>query len=247
MSKNWSAIPTLAIESPAPLEPLQRLALVTAAQETQAAKRALSRGGLNVVGELLKGQGTFYQMNHYPDDDVFDDLSHAQYYYHAHRDEEHGHFHTFVRRAGMPAAFKPAEGFKRSEPVPQQSDALSHLICISMDADGEPLGLFATNRWVTDESWYSAADSIKLLDAFRIDHASPNLAVNQWLTQFMRLYRPHIERLLRHRDRVIYAWQQRYPDGDVLEDRRLEITGFISIDETHWCAELERSEVNVEG
>ena len=70
-----------------------------------------------------------------------------------------------------------------------------------MNAVGEPQGLFATNRWVTDESWYSATDTITMLDQFVIDHAHPNLAVNQWLTQFMRFHRAAIEQLLQHRGR----------------------------------------------
>ena len=174
---------------------------------------SLSRGGLNVVGEILKGQGTFYEMNHYPEEDVFDDQSHAQYYYHAHREDEHGHFHTFVRRAAIPSQIHPASGFQRSDPGPLADDALAHLIGISMDSEGVPKGLFATNRWVTDESWYSAEDTIAFLDRFRVEHASPNLAVNQWLTSFMRLCRPHIELLLRHRDQVIDARHKRIKRG----------------------------------
>jgi len=238
-TQSWSALPTIGIENVAPLatlETAQRQALAKAAAELHAAQQSLSRGGLNVVGEILKGQGTFYAMNHYPDDDVYDDRSHAQYYYHAHREEEHGHFHTFVRRAGIPEAIRPAGGFQRSEPGPVGDDELAHLIGISMDADGNPQGLFATNRWVTDESWYCAADTIALLERFRIDHARPNLAVNHWLTQFMRVHRAQIERLLHHRDAVIDAWQRRYPEFDVLEDRRLEITGYLPIDEAHWRA-----------
>lgn len=215
--------------------------LCQAATNEQAAMRSLSRGGLNVVGEVLKGQGTFYEMNHYPEEDVFDDQSHAQYYYHAHREAEHGHFHTFIRRAAIPAHIQPASGFKRSEPLPQAADQLAHLICISMNTEGLPIGLFATNRWVTDETWYSAAETISLLEQFRIEHARPNLAVNQWLTSFMRLYRPQIERLLRHRDLVIDAWQKKYPDRDVLEDRALEITGYLPIDTPKWVAALKKN------
>ncbi|MEH6652452.1 MAG: hypothetical protein V7707_20745 [Motiliproteus sp.] len=241
MISNWSAIPSIEIHTvsrsvvPSAEQPQ---ALKDAASALAAAQQALSRGGLNVVGEILKGQGTFYEMNHYPDDDVFDNQSHSQYYYHAHRNEdEHGHFHTFVRRAGIPDRIQPAVGFQRSEPWPQGRDELAHLIGISMNADGDPQGLFATNRWVTDESWYSAADTIALLDQFVIDHAHPNLAVNQWLTQFMRLYRSAIKQLLQHRDQVIASWQQRYPDVDVLEDRRLEITGYLTVDDSLWRSE----------
>ena len=132
----------------------------------------------------------------------------------------------------------PASGFQRSDPGPLADDALAHLIGISMDSEGVPKGLFATNRWVTDESWYSAEDTMAFLDRFRVEHASPNLAVNQWLTSFMRLCRPHIELLLRHRDQVIDAWQRNHPERDVLEDRALEITGYLPIDIPQWIAAM---------
>lgn len=237
MISDWSAIPSIElhpVSRPTQQTTQQQHALKDVASGLKEARLALSRGGLNVVGEVLKGQGTFYEMNHYPDDDVYDNRSHSQYYYHAHRnDDEHGHFHTFIRRAGIANSIQPAAGFQRSEPLPQRSDELAHLIGISMNADGEPQGLFATNRWVTDESWYSAADTITMLDQFVVDHAHPNLAVNQWLTQFMRLYRSAIEQLLQHRDQVVARWQQQHPEVDVLEDRRLEITGYLAIDDAY--------------
>jgi hypothetical protein len=242
MSSNWSALPQVALQPPAPattLDCTERAALLLAAGQQQQALQALSRGGTNVVAEILKGQGTFYEMNHFPEGDVFDNQSHCQYYYHAHREDgEHGHFHTFVRRPVMPADIQPAPGFARTEPWPEGDNELAHLICISMDNWGLPAGIFATNRWVTDQTWYSAEDSIRLLDAFAVDHARPNLAVNQWLTQFVRLYRPQIAALLRHRDEVIAAWQQAHPERDVLEDRELEITGYLTVDTQAWISEL---------
>ena len=68
-----------------------------------------------------------------------------------------------------------------------------------------------------------------MLERFAIDHAFPNWAVNRWLTALLRLYRPHIEVLIRHRDAVIAAWRQAHPDRDPFEDRTLEITGYLPI------------------
>ena len=63
----------------------------------------LYRGRLNVVGEVLRGQADFVEMEHFPEDDVFDPDSHAQYYYHATAVlVEHSHFHYFHRAKGMP-------------------------------------------------------------------------------------------------------------------------------------------------
>ncbi len=132
-----------------------------AGQEVFECYRVLEKGGLNVVGEVLKGQGDFVEMEHYPRDDVFDTETHSQYYYHAHRgsDLEHGHFHTFLRAGGMPAGVAPLPNLG-SEPWPQGDDALAHLIGISMDDYGFPIGLFAVNRWVVGDTWYPVEDEI---------------------------------------------------------------------------------------
>ncbi|PKM28676.1 MAG: hypothetical protein CVV07_13540 [Gammaproteobacteria bacterium HGW-Gammaproteobacteria-11] len=193
--------------------------------------RVLEKGGLNIVGEVLRGQGTFYEMQHYPANDVYDRDSHAQYYYHAHRGSqlEHGHFHLFMRRAGMPPNTLPAKQSYSRTLWPSDNDAIAHLIAISMDKKGLPLGLFACNRWVTGETWYAADQVIGMLDAFEIDHAYPSWPTNLWLSSVVKVYRTEIEALLRHRDQIVTAWQQRFPDKDALEDRELEITGYLPI------------------
>lgn len=192
--------------------------------------RVLKKAGLNIVGEMLKGQGEFYELEHYPKDDVFDAETHSQYYYHAHREDagEHGHFHTFLRQPGMPEGMQPVP-YDGEEPWPQGTDALSHLIAISMDAYGFPVGLFATNRWVTAEAWYNAEDVIAMLDRFNIDHAGPSWPVNIWISAMMVLFRPQIEVLLRERDEVVSDWARVHPGVDVFEDRALDLTGYRDI------------------
>ena len=124
------------------LSPEQRATLRTAGQEVQECYRVLEKAGLNVVGELLKGQGDFVEMEHYPGDDVFDPETHGQYYYHAHRGGgvEHGHFHTFLRAGGMPEGVAPLHYPQASAPWPQDDDAICHLVAIAMDG----CSLFAT-------------------------------------------------------------------------------------------------------
>lgn len=201
--------------------------MAAAGEEVVECLRVLSLGGINLVSEVLRGQGTFYEYTHYPQDDVYDADSRSQYYYHAHRAGEHGHFHTFVRVGPASNQEPVAEGAAgTSEPV--------HLIAIAMDDYGQPVGLFATNCWVCGGAWLPAEQVIELLSRFRIDHANPSWPVNRWIGAMLRLYRPHIEALLRHRDRVIAAWAHTHPATDALEDCGLEITGYlrISIDET---------------
>lgn len=210
-----------------------------AGREIAECQRVLAKAGLNVVGELLRGQVTFYENDHYPENDIHDADSHAQYYYHAHRglEGEHGHFHTFLRAPGMPGGVAPLE-VPHAEPWPSGDEALAHLIAISMDAYGFPIGLFAPNRWVAGDTWYPAEDAIAMLERFRIDHAYPSWPVNRWIGAMFVLFRPHIEALLIERDRVIGAWREALPDEDVLERRAIEILSHMTISVEQTLAEV---------
>ena len=205
-------------------------AMLAAGEEILECYRVLRRAGLNIVGEVLRGQGDFIELNHYPDDDVFDRDSHSQYYFHAHRGlaGEHGHFHTFLRPPGMPQGMHPI-AHAASEPWPSGRDALSHLVAISMDAYGYPIGLFTTNRWVTDEAWYADDDVASMLTRYRIDHASPSWPVNRWISAMFVLFRPQMAALLAARDAAIAAWAAQHPSADVFEDRQLEVTSQLPI------------------
>jgi hypothetical protein len=232
-----------AIEPP-PLAALPRPqleAMRVAGREIVECRRVLEKGGLNLVGEVLRGQGKFYEYNHYPENDVYDADSHAQYYYHAHRGMagEHGHFHIFVRSRGMPEHVAPLD-VPHAEPWPSGDDALAHLIAISMDVYGAPIGLFAPNRWVAGDTWYPARDVIAMLGRFRIDHAWPSWPLNRWLGAMLVLYRPHIEALLLERDRVIAAWRAALPGEDVFERRDLEILASLPVSVEATLAEVEK-------
>lgn len=215
--------------------PLAQLhAMRQAGLEVLDSYRLLNKAGLNIVGEVLRDSlnrgETFYEFNHYPEDDVYDRETHAQYYYHAHRSEagEHGHFHCFLRPKGMPTGVSPID-YPATDPWPQGDEALSHLIAIAMDRDGYPTTLFTTNRWVTAEAWYPAGHVIQMLNNFIIDHAFPSLPVNRWISAMFVLYRPHIEALLMQRDEVVWAWAEAHPGADVFEDRALDITSQITV------------------
>ena len=193
--------------------------------------RLLGKNDANVVGEVLKGHGEFFEWDHYPPGDVYDHETHAQYYYHTHPPEgraekygpEHGHFHTFLRPKGMPKSVKPAKvpDYKKPE---GDNDELTHFVGISMDRAGFSIRLFTTNRWVTGETWYKAPSVISLLDRFDMDLAYPSLPVNIWITAMLQLFRSDIEALLKARDQAVRDWQAKHPDETVYEDRGLEIT-----------------------
>jgi len=218
-------------------------AMASAGEVVVDCMRVLAKTGDNVVGEVLRGEGDFLQWNHYPTGDVYDPASGSQYYYHAHppedRGAEHGHFHTFLRPTGMPDGIRPAP-VPDYAPPDDPNDALSHLIAISMDKFGLPIGLFTTNRWVTGEIWYRADDVIAMLDEFEIDLARPaTWPVNRWITGMIHLFRPQVEELVRRRDEAVGAWTPKSEELSVYEDRALEITASIAIsidDQVHAVA-----------
>ena len=185
--------------------------------------RVLQKSNSNVVAEVLRGQGEFYELDHYPKGDVYDSETHSQFYYHSHREKEHGHFHTFLREAGMPKDCRPV---KQSEAdfMGERDDTLSHLIAISMNRAGYPIGLFTTNRWITADNWYTANNVIKMLGRFEMDLAWPSWPVNIWVTAMLHLFRPQIEELIRERNSKVADWQKNHPEKDAFEDRGCDIT-----------------------
>ena len=234
--RSEAQIKDTALDSDLTLEQLptaELQAMADAGREVAEIHRLLAKTKDNIVGELLKNNGTFYEWDHYPPGDVYDRETHGQFYYHAHAEDqrfegEHGHFHTFVRPKGMPPGVKPAAvpGYVKPE---DPNDALSHLIAISMTPAGLPFRIFTVNRWVTGEVWYSAKDVAVLLDFFKIDHTQPSWPVNRWITAMIQLYKPQIIELVEARDRKVAQWQLQYPDRDVFEDRSLEVTSYLDI------------------
>ncbi len=198
--------------------------------------RVLQKTEDNMVGEVLRTREDFYDWDHYPDGDVYDHETHAQYYYHAHPPEErsqkygheHGHFHTFLRPKGFPRGIKPVPLADLEKPE-SPNDALSHLIGISMNQAGYPIRLFTTNRWVTGETWYKAEHVIKMLDNFIMDLAYPSWPVNIWITGMIQLFRPQVEDLIQERDKIVSEWEAKKPGENVYEDEELELPSLLDI------------------
>jgi hypothetical protein len=224
-----------------PRAPLE--AMLAAGREVLEWRRILAKSGDNIVGEVLKHEGEFYVLDHYPKGDVFDPESHSQWYYHAHdkqeRPGEHGHFHSFLRGGGMPEGIAPAP-LPDLPPETAPQDRVCHLVAVSMDRSGWPLGLFTTNRWVTAETWYAAHDVAAMLDRFDVALSRPSWPVNRWLSSLLRLFRPQIEELLQQRDARVRAWQRANPEVNSYEDRRLEVTSQLPVSVEAQVAQLER-------
>lgn len=210
---------------------LERMA--EAAAEVVNCIRVLEKGASNLVAEVL-GDREFIEFEHYPQDDVYDPETHAQYYFHAHpqtRGEwnDYGHFHTFLRPKDMCPEIRPA-ALARTPAETGDKDPVFHLIAISMSREGRPVRLFTTNRWVTAETWCAAPDVIAMLDRFVVDLATPSWPLNRWISAMVILYRDDIERLILERDAKIAQWRAAHPERDIFEDRALEVTSAAAID-----------------
>jgi hypothetical protein len=194
-----------------------------AADEALECQGALESLGLTIVDEIVEDEGALEASRHYPERDVYDGESGSQFYYHAHRSEEHGHFHLFHR---PPKDNRPGRVMTPS-----------HLMAISMDRKGVPIGLFTTNRWVTGERWRSAGQILELARHFRVEHAEPSLLVNRWITALVGCCLPQLEALLLHRDRTIRklgGWRRKA----ILENRHLEVIGRLPLDLPTWCEQI---------
>jgi hypothetical protein len=214
-------------------------------------RRELAERGSTVLQEVAGGAGAIPEWLRYPEGEAYDPATHAQYFFHRHppaprgralEPAEHGHFHLFLRAEGMPAGVAPlvvpelaianATVSPQSAPLKRGArDEVAHLIAVAIDARGEPVRFFTTNRWVTGETWYGADDMIRMLDRFELRTGAPSTLLNPWLTSLVRLFRPEIAVLLRQRDKAVREWQWRWRrQGHVFEDTRLEIASSFEVD-----------------
>ena len=230
-----------------------------AATTLRECRRDLAARGSSVIREMVGGADDGAQWQHYPGDEVYDPVSHAQYFYHRHPGPgarqcdgppECGHFHLFLRGEGMPPGIAPLllpEVAVANVPLPRQSaplkrgasDKVCHLVAIAVDGRGEPVRLFTTNRWVTGETWYRADDVTRMLGRFRPGGDRPWALVSRWLGALVQLFEAEIARLLTERDLAIVEWRWRWR-SNVLEDPRLEITSSRDIDLDARLAAAER-------
>ena len=245
-----------------------------AAATIREVRRILSERGSSIAAEVLAGAAAPEAWRRYPEGEVYDPASHAQYFFHSHPAArlpaprggrrrpaaapapraEFGHFHLFLRAEGMPRGLGPMllpETVIANIATPPQaaplrrgrSDRVAHLVAVAVDAAGEPIRLFTTNRWVTGETWYRGEDVVRMLDRFALSAASGPALLNRWLGALVRLYRDEIAALLDERDAAIGEWRWRWrPDryGSVFEDQRLEITSYRDIDLAARLAEVEQ-------
>lgn len=171
----------------------------------------LKKEGSNLVKKVMNGKEYEYDPYvHYPyDGGIKDDKTGSQLFFHIHRPNEYGHFHTFA-----------LDG----------DGELVHLVLISMSETGEPIGLATVNRWVTGDK-YVKADILKILaEKFYIE---PSLFKDKRIVEFVnyifKAYKTEIFELFDERD----IWIKNYVDknfNEPFEDREFEILSYREID-----------------
>lgn len=171
-------------------------------------EQVLAKGGATVLTETLRGVGQPESWTSYPEGEVFDPQSGAQWFYHSHHpaadEAEHGHFHCFVRPDG-------ADG------------PIHHLCAVGVDAHGRLARLFTVNQWVVGDDWLDAGPTIALLPRFDVHMPQPNYLVNRWLTAVLAAYERQIIGLIEARDKAIAAHGSDLAE-DARQSRALEVT-----------------------
>lgn len=172
---------------------------------------SLKSEGSNVVKKVMNGKTyVFDPYTHYPyDGGISDEKTGYRIFFHAHRPNEYGHFHTFAT---------------------DENGDLIHLVLISMNEQGQPIELATVNRWVTDDK-YVKADVLKnFLNNFQMDS---NLFVERRVVEFVenviRGYSETIHELFDERDK----WIKDYVNknfNEPFEDRDFEILSESKID-----------------
>lgn len=165
--------------------------------------QAMAERESNPVLEVLSQAGPPVQMQHYPDSPLEFNQAGWKAYYHCHAEpfqfpSEHGHFHIFTR-------------------IQAQENTWAHVAALSMDEYGQPIRWFATNRWVTDETW-TAANILQQRLAQLPVHAELQ-AVEHWLCGMMGLYSEQLGRLLRDRDVSLSNIENTQGEPSALENR----------------------------
>jgi hypothetical protein len=157
-----------------------------AAQELANIQMRYAETGRTLNEAALCGAKDFVEWQHYPSNDLVDEHSGYEFYYHAHSADEmpngeHGHFHVIRRDA----------------------ETFHHLVGIALDQKGLPTRLFTTNQWVTGEEMINSALAIKSLKGFEMAIKGRMAPVSNWIGALIQLFAVEIDGLLLERDQKI--------------------------------------------
>lgn len=157
-----------------------------AAQELASIQMKYAESGRTLSEAALCGAKAFVEWQHYPANDLVDEVSGYEFYYHAHSADEmpngeHGHFHVIKRNA---------KGFH-------------HLIGIALNQKGLPTRLFTTNQWVTGEEMADSTIVVRSIQGFQMVTKGHMALVTKWIGALIQLFATEIEGLILERDQKL--------------------------------------------
>ncbi|MEE9431549.1 MAG: hypothetical protein V3V16_10940 [Melioribacteraceae bacterium] len=171
---------------------------------------SLKLSGSNLVLKIMDGGEYEFDPNiHYPfDGGIVDPDTNSRVFFHAHRENEYGHFHTFVE---------------------DENGELIHLLLISMNKQGEPIGLSTVNRWVTGDKYVKADELKKHFEKFSIDKKIfKDERVLDFIENIFLGYKKQIFKLFDERDEWISSYVNKHYN-EPFEDRDYEILSSLEI------------------
>jgi hypothetical protein len=158
----------------------------------------------NAVLALLADVDQLQTECRYPEAGLWFAGNHWRAFYHCHQAEstqndEHGHFHLFTDIGNHNWA---------------------HVAGLSIDAEGQPLQWFTTNRWVTDGPWLEIDDFAVQLKYISAQNKEESL-VTSWLGALLQLYAESLHDLLIKRDEQLKLNLKGRSRFEVFQDRDL--------------------------
>ncbi len=166
--------------------------------------KELKAEGSNLVKKIMNGKKYEYDpYTHYPyDGGIKDEATGYQLFFHIHRPNEYGHFHTFAT---------------------DEDGDLVHLVLISMDEQGKPTALATVNRWVTGDKYVKADVLKKLTTDFYVNPSLfPDSKVIEFINNIFKAYTDEIYQLYDEREVWIKDYVNKY-FREPFEDREFEI------------------------
>lgn len=179
-------------------------------------------------GQERRGRIPVDEARHFPDDDVFDPATGAQYFLHRHA-------------AGPRPVSLHLHFFRRWTPpelsLPDGETISTHLAALELTTRGEPCAWFAVNQWVVGDYWRPADDTLELFSDWRVVQPEQGrgdglpMVCHQWLASYLQLsLSAVIDPLLRQRDAVLDRLVDAQPGTNVLEAREHEVLAYRAID-----------------
>ena len=173
----------------------------------------------NPVLEILDVNEPLVENKKYPPDLLqFKQLG-WRAYYHCHPasragnhrfEDEHGHFHIFVRAQNTPEKW-------------------SHLVALAMNNMGQPLGWFTVNHWVTAETWLDADVLYKSLKTIPYGSTESIKTVERWLLSLLAISCDKVEFILHERDKILQQQQLAQKEIDIKNNKDIYLLSEIPI------------------